>query len=136
MRIGVVGYSEQKFNEDKAVSLLKKAFDKIEKDVKSDEDIWVISGLTWLGIPGSAYEEAAKRGWKTMGIACEKAKEHKCYPVDEEIIIGKEWGDESKTFLDSFEILVRIGGGKQSLKETEETKKKDIPVIEYELDAE
>jgi hypothetical protein len=56
------------------------------------------------------------------------------YPVDvPPIIVGDNWGDESKTFLDSIDMLVRVGGGKQSLEECNEAKKQGIKVVEYDL---
>lgn len=49
---------------------------------------------------------------KQLVLLVKKAKDYECFPVDEEIIVGKEWGDESETFLDRVDILVKIGGGK------------------------
>jgi len=132
MKIGVVGYSGAKFNEDIAKALLAIAFRVVEENHEAKE-YTLVSGLTDMGIPALAYRMADKNGWRTVGIACEKAHENPCYDVDEEIIEGKEWGDESKTFLNYIDVLVRIGGGKQSIKETETAKKKDIPVYEYDL---
>lgn len=48
-------------------------------------------------------------------------------------IYGKEWGDESELFLKNVDILVRVGGGKQSLKEVENFKLTNKPIIEYDL---
>lgn len=89
--------------------------------------------MTNIGIPALAYQEAIKRNWKTIGIACTKASEYDLFPVDKKIIIGNEWGDESETFIDSIDILIRIGGGKQSLKETEIFKTLNKLVIEFDL---
>ena len=130
--IGVVGYSGGKFNEDVAKALMAIALDLVEENHKSDE-YELVSGLTDMGIPAIAYRMADKRGWKTVGIACSKADENPCYDVDERIIEGKEWGDESGTFLDSIDVLIRIGGGKQSIEETKKAKKKGISVYEYDL---
>ena len=33
------------------------------------------------------------------------------------MIVGNEWGDESATFLGECDVIVRVGGGKQSLDE-------------------
>ena len=68
-----------------------------------------------------------------MGVACEKAEEYDCFQVNLKIIEGKDWGEESATFLENIDVLVRIGGGKQSLDETEKAKKKKMPVYEYDL---
>lgn len=149
LRIGVTGYSAQKFDQEEAELLLNSAFDAINmkypdrqsltrnekpiRAVRTNEKI-VVSGLTNLGIPGLAYRLAEKRGWKTIGIACSKAEEYECWPVNKKIIVGKEWGDESQTFLDSIDILIRIGGGQQAKRETETFKKTNKPVIEFELE--
>jgi len=132
LKIGVVGYSAQKFNEGRAIRYLRSAFDAIEKRyphrVKE-----VVSGLTDLGIPALAYREAVRRGWKTVGIACSKAKEYKCFPCNEVIIAGSEWGDESPVFLKTIDVLVRVGGGKQSHRECAEAKSMDKEVYEFNL---
>jgi len=131
--IGVVGYSDDKvFSHDIAKALLAIAFDVVSEDLKSD-DYALVSGLTNMGVPKLAYEMAEKRGWKTVGLSAKEAKEYDCFPVDEEIIVGEHFGDESKEFIDYIDCLIRVGGGEQSMKETEMAKKKDIPVYEYDL---
>ena len=65
-RVGVVGYSSQKFDENKARNLLLSVFDDL-----ADQNIEVVSGLTAMGVPLIAYQEAQKRGHKTTGIACQ-----------------------------------------------------------------
>jgi len=130
--VGVVGYSGGKFNEDIAKALMAIALDVVEENHKDDK-YELVSGLTDMGIPAIAYRMAGQRGWKTVGIACEKANENPCYDVDERIIEGKEWGDESTTFLKRLDVLIRIGGGKQSISETNCAKKKNIIVYEYDL---
>ena len=132
IRIGVVGYSGKKFNQIVAKALMEIVLDLVEEYHK-DKEYMLVSGLTDLGIPAIAYRSAKKRKWKTMGIACEKAEEYDLYPVDEKIIEGKDWGDESVTFLDNIDVLVRIGGGEQSMDEVEKAKKKNITVYEYDL---
>jgi nitrogenase molybdenum-iron protein alpha/beta subunit len=131
MKIGVVGYSSAKFNEDVAKALIAISFDTVE--VEHGDDHIIVSGLTDLGIPALAYREAKKRGWKTKGIACKKAEEYDLYPVEETEIVGDDWGDESETFLNDIEVLIRIGGGEQSMDETQKAKDKKIPVFEYDL---
>ena len=133
VRIGVAGYSDKKFSKLDANKYLKDAFDEIEEENK-DSVFTVVSGWTDLGIPALAYEEAKKRGWKTVGIACEKAKEYKVFDCDEVKLIGSEWGDESETFLNDISVLVRVGGGNQTKKETATAKEKKIKVMEYDLE--
>ena len=131
MRVGVVGYSTQKFDVKKAIEIIREVFDDIAR--KYGNNITIVSGLTAMGIPLLAYKEAKRRGWKTVGVTCEKANEYEQFPVDEKIIVGEEWGDESETFLSMIDVLVRIGGGKQSHKETQMAKERGISVIEYDL---
>lgn len=132
LKIGVVGYSAQKFDESEAIKLLKEAYDFLDQQY-TDRCKVIVSGLTDLGIPALAYREAVQRGWKTIGIACSKAYDYECFPVDEKILVGDDWGDESQTFLDSIDVLVRVGGGKQAIKETTEMKSRGKQVIEYNL---
>jgi len=61
VKVGVVGFSAQKFDISKAKAYIVAAFDKIEKDF-SPKNIHCISGLTDLGIPALAYREAL---WNT-----------------------------------------------------------------------
>ena len=78
-----------------------------------------MSGLTNLGVPRIAYEEAIKLGLRTVGIACKQAEQYECFPCDEVILVGDNWGDESRAFLASIDVLLRVGGGKQSVAEYE-----------------
>ena len=134
IKIGVVGYSAQKFDEAEAERMLKEAYNIINSQYAGKSKA-VVSGLTDLGIPALAYKEAVKRKWRTVGVACSKAKDYDCFPVDEEVIVGVAWGDESPTFLKLLDVLVRVGGGKQSIKETAEFRKSGRPVFEYDLPA-
>jgi hypothetical protein len=133
MRVGVVGYSAQKFDMIEAMCLLHRSLKIL--DVKQRKISWIVSGLTDMGIPSIAYTFATDRNIPTMGIACAKSKNYVCYPCDRVHIIGTEWGDESETFLASIDVLIRIGGGKQSLAECEKAKAYGIPVQENELAA-
>lgn len=131
LKVGIIGYSSQAFNKDAARTILLERFQKLIQ--VHGANIEIISGLTWLGIPGLAYEVARSLGLKTVGIACSKAFDHKIFPCDRSIIIGSQWGDESGLFLDSIDLLIRIGGGKQSLRECQLAKEKGIPLEEFEL---
>lgn len=128
LRIGVVG-SEDNFDKSQAKEMILEAFDKLALQHPT-RTIIIVSGLTNCGVPALAYGEAVKRNWKTVGIACSREKEHDCFPVDERIIEGEEWGDESSTFLDNIDVLVRIGGGKQSREETSGAKARGKQVME------
>lgn len=131
--VGVVGYSKSNFDHSKAENLIKKAFDKIESKYP-DKQKNCVSGWTNQGVPAIAYAEAVKRGWKTTGVACSKIKNMKCFPVDYEYLEGEQWGDESKKFLSLLDVIIRVGGGKQSFDEVESVKEKNLPVFEFELD--
>ena len=133
IKIGVIGYSMQEFDKKKAIEYIKRPFDFIEKQNR-DGTKTVIAGLTDLGIPALAYREAVKRKWRVEGIACSKALDYVWFPVSNITMIGRNWGDESETFLKSINILIRVGGGEQSMKEVEMAKKmRRIDILEYDL---
>lgn len=133
LKIGVVGYSGQKFNQSDAKRLLTKAFDAVVADHSGASDIWIVSGLTDLGIPALAYRAARDREWKTSGVACSLAHLHPCFNVDESKIVGSNWGDESETFLSEIDVIVRVGGGRQSLAEVEAFSRTGKRMYQYEL---
>lgn len=130
--VGVVGYSSGEFDEELARHYLSVCFDFL---MQCYGNIEIVSGLTWQGVPGICYEVAKDKGLKTVGIACSKASEYKCFPVDEVIIVGDNWGEESETFLNRIDVLVRAGGGEQTARETELFKKRrlDAEVLEMDL---
>lgn len=133
IKVGVVGYCPPtKFDETEARAMIQDAYGKIAAHFGGLK-IAVVSGLTNVGVLKIAYEEAAKRGWRTIGIACKRAEDHELYPVDEKVIVGENWGDESSTFLERLDMMVRIGNGKQSVQETEHIKAKGKLAFEYEL---
>jgi len=132
-RVGVVGYSGKPFNKDIAKALLLIAFKVLGAEDKDKGEVVVVSGLTNLGIPALAYQIAKERGWQTWGIACKKAAEYEKFPCDQEALIGEDWGEESVHFLNNIDVLVRVGGGEQSMKEAKMAKEKHLPVYEYDL---
>lgn len=133
MKVGVVGYCPPtNFDEEEAARMIVDAYDQIARDF-SGKEIQIVSGLTNVGVLKIAYEEATKRGWKTIGVACKKAEDHPLYPVDESFVIGDNWGDESPTFLGMINAMIRIGVGLQSIRETEVVKQRGEPVYEYDL---
>lgn len=131
LRIGVVGYSATEFDEAKAKNKLEEMLLDIAES--TTESVTIVSGLTALGVPKLAYQIADSHGWKTAGIACSKAEEFDCYPVDEREIVGSDWGDESETFLSSIDMLVRVGGGEQTKAETAEAKGRGIEIRETDI---
>jgi len=131
--IGFVGYSQQEFDEDMAEGIIESFFADWSFLTKGDLEIEIVSGLTNIGIPALVYKIAKEKGYKTVGVACEKAKEYECFPCDEEIIVGEEWGDESDLFLNRIDMLVKIGGGKQSKEEFDKAIMMHKIVLEFDL---
>jgi hypothetical protein len=133
IKVGVVGYSDDKsFDHNIAKALLAIALDIVSKSHQA-EGYELVSGLTNMGVPKLAYEMANSMGWRTIGLTSKEAKQYECYPVDKEIIVGEKFGDESEKFIAYIDVLIRIGGGKQSIKETAMAKEKGIPIYEYDL---
>lgn len=133
LSIGVVGYCPPtNFDEAEAERMLAEAYDQIEEQFP-DTPKMVVSGLTNVGVLKLAYEEAVRRNWRTKGVACKLAKDHPLFPVDEQNIVGENWGDESQEFLRDLDCMVRIGVGKQSLEECEVISGRGLPTYEYDL---
>lgn len=133
IKVGVVGYSDDKaFDHNIAKALLAIAFNIVDREFYA-ESYELVSGLTNMGISKLAYELADKMGWRTIGFSAKEAKQYDCYPVSREIIVGEKFGDESNEFIAYIDVLIRVGGSEQSLKETSMAKKKKIPVYEYDL---
>jgi hypothetical protein len=113
MKVGVIGYSAQKFDEQEALTILRSLFSNLPTDSE------IVSGYTNLGIPGLAYKVAREFGFSCTGVACQKAKEYQCFPCDKVVMddCWVEWGDESHYFLQYCDSFIRIGGGNQSKNE-------------------
>ncbi len=126
MKIGIVGFSSPQFDQETARVLLEKKLTKIITDMDKSS-IEIVSGYTNIGVPKIAYEIADIMGLKTIGFSAKKALSANCglYPVNKAIIYGKSYGDESLAFVDYIDILIRIGGGKQSRKEVQLFKEKN-----------
>jgi hypothetical protein len=145
MKIGVVGYSSNNFDEALANELLLLAFKRILSLNIDSKEIEIVSGLTNIGVPKLAYQIADSFGYTKVGISAARALKVNCgvYKVDKIIIEGEEFGDESEVFVDYIDYLVRVGGGKQSITEVGmfSRKCKDHGavvrerLIEYELNA-
>lgn len=133
-RIGVVGPGpDTRFDAQRARALLERALDTIVASVP-DSSFEIVAGFTDTGMNAIAYREARRRGYRTAGVACERAKEHPIYPCDRRIIVpGDTWGVESARFLSEIDVLVRIGGGEQSRAEARMAQLRRMPLLEYEL---
>lgn len=131
--IGFVGYSNARFDKDKANLMIKEIFDSIDYKF-NNINIVIVSGATSIdGIPKLVYDEAKLRNHKLMGIMAWPGCECELYDVDDLIIKGANWGDESDLFINTIDMLYRIGGGKQSFEEVKKASKKGIPIFEYDL---
>lgn len=156
VRIGVVGYCPPtKYDEEIALKNLEEAFDKLRVDFP-DREVVIVSGATNVGILAQAYALATQRGFKTGGVACEKAVNFELYPMTEQpIIVGANWGAESSVFINGIgaiaqvasdkveqykhhphyglDAMIRIGVGPQSIRETQMIKGMGKPTYEYDL---
>lgn len=114
LRIGVVGYSARKFDQTAARAELKRIFtEEMETREADPRRIEIVSGLTNLGVPKIAYELATEMGMKTVGISASRAltSDAGTFPVDKQIIVGQNYGDESEEFVGYIDVLARIGEG-------------------------
>lgn len=134
LKIGVVGYFSQAFDEAKAYTLLESAIREISKKIKKG-NIIIASGLTNAGMNKVAYDLAEDYGYLTAGIACAKSEKGDNRRCDIVKISGNDWGDESHCLIDFCDAIIRVGGGKQSLKEVRMAKEAGKLVIEHELPA-
>lgn len=114
-KIGVVGFSRNQFDQKDAAQKLKQfILPLIEgKDISSIE---IVSGLTNMGVPRLAYLLADEWGITTVGFSASQAFRVRTgiYSIKKQIIVGNRFGDESAEFIKYIDVLVRIGGGKQS----------------------
>jgi hypothetical protein len=131
--IGIVGYADRKFDTERALCILNKIFAEIKRGYGGKEVV-IVSGATMCGIHKLLYPMATGLGYRTEGVMCSKGYEWDLYPVDELFVVGDSWGEESDFFTDRIDVLYRIGGGKQSLKECQLAKSKGKKTIEYELE--
>ncbi|MEM7373742.1 MAG: hypothetical protein AAF587_34285 [Bacteroidota bacterium] len=123
IKYGVVGFSRNQFDKQSAYQILDHLFKQI-KEKHSHKEIEIVSGYTNAGVPKIAYELADAYGFITVGFSAEQALTVRSgvYPVRKVILKGKKFGDESEDFIRYIDALIRVGGGKQSRKETERFK--------------
>jgi len=101
MNIGVVGYSSDQIDATAAHTLLQASFQQLVAQQMGNAPIRIISGLTNIGVPKLAYQIAHQLGYQTVGISAQRALKVNCgiYAVDEQLIVGLEFGDESACLL-------------------------------------
>ncbi len=140
--LGVVGYSHWNLDIFGAWLAVANGIEYVLGcySLPQDTEIVLVSGLTYYGIPALAYEYAKIRGWKTVGIACNKAITMDCFAVTEEPrYVGDDWGDESETFLEYLFTMadrcamLRVGGGLQSFDEVARFVKRGGTAYQFEF---
>ena len=121
IRIGVVGFSRNQFDQVTARTIIRTNFEQLHKKYGAIREVEIVSGYTAMGVPKIAYEEAAKFGFVKVGFSARQAFQVKCgvFQVDKEIIVGQRFGDESHDFVTYIHGLLRVGGGKQSRHEVD-----------------
>lgn len=121
VKIGVVGFSQRHFDQRAARDHLRRFIVALVERSAADEKPWLVSGLTNQGVPKLAYELARELGLRTVGISARQALRARAgqFPVDERMIVGARYGDESDAFIAYIDALVRVGGGPQSRREVE-----------------
>lgn len=115
LKIGVVGFSRNSFDQATARSLLEDCFI-VLKSKHENRIIEIVSGYTAQGVPLIAYELAVQYGFVTVGFSARQAlwARKGVFSVDKENLVGDRYGDESEAFVEYIDGLIRIGGGKQS----------------------
>ncbi len=115
MKIGVVGFSRNQFDQKAARTKLKMHLEIILSTHLASE-LELVSGYTNMGVPRIAYQIADELGITTTGFSAKQALRVRAglYPVDKKIIVGERFGDESEAFVAYIDLLIRIGGGPQS----------------------
>lgn len=126
LKIGVVGYSGQKFDEDVARAALNELFDIASED---HPDVTIIAGLADVGSP-VLLTAAGEHSLSTTFA------QYTPFAVDGMIIIeSMERGSESPTFLEECDVVIRVGGGDQAHTEVAQFKEMGHLVYEYDLPA-
>lgn len=134
LKIGVVGYITQKFDEEKARKLLKRIFDKINGKYPKRRKV-VISMLVDLGVCSLAYREATRRRWKTVGIENQLVRTYKPFPVNEVVRAETAMHERFSFFTIPLDVVVRIGGSNLDRELCETSRKKDKDIFEVEVKA-
>jgi len=120
LKIGVVGFSRNQFDQAAARTYLRDFFRHL-REKHGDRSIEIVSGYTAQGVPLIAYELAREFGMQTVGFSARQALRVRAgvFPCDKELIVGERFGDESVAFVAYIDGMIRIGGGPQSRREVE-----------------
>lgn len=125
--IGFVGYSVMEFDDGMAQEVVDHILNSLEPNSV------IVTGATKIGIPHMVVNSARKLGMKTIGVMPKEGYETGLSKVDQLVVDGEKWGDESAKFIDMIDALYSIGGGRQSTKEILMAEEKGIPVQVMEL---
>jgi hypothetical protein len=84
----------------------------------------IVSGLTDYGIPALTYCVCDLLSLKNysiekVGFAPKCALTDNLCKVDKQIIVGENYGDELEEFIKYIDVLIKVCGGSQSIKEVE-----------------
>jgi len=142
LKVGIVGYSGQKFDVAKAERLLRIEFDDLIQSFSFEpEDVEIVSGYTNIGVPEIAFRLAKEYGFTTRAIANQKDLQPKYNGQRASVncvVLNDEWverGQESAYFIEHCHMFIQIGGGKQSFAEMEEAVRQGKKVIYHPLEA-
>lgn len=137
--VGIVGFSGQWSEEKLAanpelrerVRFAKEELKEVIRDLqaKLGDSLVISSGATMEGVPRLTYEICEELGVKAMGVACDKAKDYPLGKMRYLVIEGKNWGEESPTFLKTSDEIVMLGGGGQAKREAITASNEGKPVL-------
>lgn len=118
LKVGIVGFSRNAFDKETARKILEKCYQQLQ-DNYPDTIIKIVSGYTDSGVPRIAYQVAEQFGFVKVGFSARQALKVRSglYPVNEVMLQGNRFGDESEGFVKYIDCLIRVGGGQQSRKE-------------------
>lgn len=116
--IGFSGYASggEKYDYEEELKGVETIFTVLQKE--GHKISLVIHGGTREGIPAIANLVALEHAAESMGILPLRGLDWLCSPgMDYLVVIGTDWGDESKTLGEAPDLLFLFGGGKNSLKD-------------------
>lgn len=123
LKIGIVGFSKECFDKSEAQMNLEECIEAMIK-IHKPKKVSIVSGLTFTGVPKLSYEYGKIKSYKTVGITAKRALNARIFPCDTIYVFGDKYGDESEKFIEYRDVLIRVGGGKQSRNEVEMLKRK------------
>lgn len=118
--IGFSGYASggEKYDYEKELEAVETIFTTLQTE--GHQISLAIHGGTREGIPAIANLVALEHKIGSMGILPFRGLDWLCSPgMDYLVVIGADWGDESKTLGEAPDLLFLFGGGKNSLKDCE-----------------